>query len=443
MLAEMVTNPGGKSSMKKLICFISVLCLVLVLSACGSKPVQEKAKVFSPSLDTNRSCSITVAGSYDNFEALEAEFDRFNEFYPNVQLKYQKLDDYKNILGAALQGNDKPNVFFSYPWMIGNNKYESIVTHMEDLSDPALNIDLGCIRSGLINRDSEGHVLIVPVFSRSYGMLVNNDLFEKEGLKVPTTWTELITVCNAFREKGYASPMMGYSLKSSSCFMYTVAYPMFAADLAKDEKALKLANDMDPSAGEYMRPALEKVEQLIRNKCIDLAECDKIEDNYTQVILRFFEGDVPMMICAGDTVSGTKKRESQSEAFSKSPFKYTFSPIPVTEEGGYFLDSPSIEFSVNKDCDDLDMTNEFMRFLITNKELDQMASVKRLVTPTADLSFDAIYAPFGQVPSERTMSPEVIGITDPLTVQIRVAAYEVGRGNLSVDQAVKKYGTFE
>lgn len=150
-----------------------------------------------------------------------------------------------------------------------------------------------------------------------------------------------------------------------------------------------------------------------------------------------------MMICAGDTVSGTKKRESQSEAFSKSPFKYTFSPIPVTEEGGYFLDSPSIEFSVNKDCDDLDMTNEFMRFLITSKELNEMASAKRLVTPTADLSFDALYAPFGQVPSERTMSPEVIGITDPLTVQIRVAAYEVGRGNLSVDQAVKKYGTFE
>lgn len=90
--------------MKKLICLFSVLCLVLVLSACGSNPVQEKAKVFSPSLDTNRSCSITVVGSYDNFEALEAEFDRFNEFYPNVQLKYQKLDDYKNILAAALQG---------------------------------------------------------------------------------------------------------------------------------------------------------------------------------------------------------------------------------------------------------------------------------------------------------------------------------------------------
>ena len=314
---------------------------------------------------------------------------------------------------------------------------------MEVLSDPALALDLDCIRPGLINRDAEGRVLMVPVFSRTYGMLVNNDLFKKEGLSVPTTWAELMALCEAFRSKGYASPMMGYSLKSSSCFMYTVAYPMFAATLAENPDALALANKLDPAAGEYMRPALEAVEQLIRNDCIDLDACDQIEDNYTQVILRFFEGDVPMMICAGDTVSGTKKRESQSEAFSKAPFTYTFSPIPLTDEGGFFIDSPSVEFSVNKNCDNLDMTNEFMRFLITNKELNEMASKKCLVTPTNDLSFDTVYVPFGQVPSERTISPEVLGITDPLTVQIRVAAFQVGKGELSIDEAVAMYGSFE
>ncbi len=285
--------------------------------------------------------------------------------------------------------------------------------------------------------------MMVPVFSQTYGMLVNNDLFQKEGLSIPTTWKELLDVCEAFRSKGYASPMMGYSLKSSSCLMYTVAYPLFAATLAENPDALALANDLDPAAGEYMCPALETVEQLIQNGCVDLGACDLIEDNYTKVILRFFEGDVPMMICAGDTVSGTKKRESQSEAFTASPFSYTFAPIPLTENGGNFMDSPSVEFSVNKDCDDLDMTNEFMRFLISKQELNEMASVKRLVTPTTDLSFDSVYAPFGQVPAERTMSPEVLVIKDQLTVQIRVAAFKVGKGELSVDEAVTMYGSFE
>ena len=278
---------------------------------------------------------------------------------------------------------------------------------MEELSDSALKLDLDCIRPGLLNHDAEGHVFMVPVFSRTYGMLVNNDLFKKEGLSIPTTRTELVAACEAFRSKGYASPMMGYSLKSSACFMNTVAYPLFVAALAEDPEALALANELDPAAGESMRPALEAVEQLIQSGCIDLTECDKIEDNYTKVILRFFEGDVPMMICTGDTVSGTRKRESQSEAFTNAPFDYAFAPIPLTDDGGYFIDSPSIQFSVNKNCDDLDMTNEFMRFLITNEELNAMASVKRLVTPTNDLSFDTVYAPFGQVPTDRTISPEV------------------------------------
>ena len=72
-----------------------------------------------------------------------------------------------------------------------------------------------------------------------------------------------------------------------------------------------------------------------------------------------------------------------------------------------------------------------------------MASVKRLVTPTTDLSFDAVYAPFGQVPAERTMSPEMLGITDPLTVQIRIAAFKVGKGEITIDEAIKQYGSFK
>ncbi len=186
--------------------------------------------------------------------------------YPNVQLSYVKLDDYNNTLGTVLEGKDNPNIFFSYSWMIGNEKYDSVFAHMEDLSDPALGLDLDCIRPGLINHDAEDHVLMVPVFARTYGMLVNNDLFEKAGLSIPATWTELMSVCEEFRSKGYASPMMGYSLDSSNSLMNIIAYPLFVATLAEKPEALALANKLDPAAGEYMRPALEAVQQLIR-KC--------------------------------------------------------------------------------------------------------------------------------------------------------------------------------
>ena len=427
--------------MKKKLCTILASLSVIVSMACISQVQAESAGAFQPKLDTDASCEITVVGSYSNFEALEAEFDSFNEIYPYVELSYLKPDDYNNLLGMILESKNPPNIFFSFPWMYGNENYQTVFDHMEDLSDPQLGLNLECIRPSLLSFDAKGQLPMVPVFARNYGMLVNNDLFEKEGLQVPTTWEELLAVCEAFRSKGYVSPMMGYSADSSGCLMNILVYPEVVAALAADTEMLQAANEMEASAGECMRQGLESMMQLIGNGYINLEECGAISDNYTEVILRFFEGDVPMMICTGDTVSGTGKRESQSEAFSKAPFTYSFIPVPLSEAGGYFVDSPSVEFSVNKTCDNLDMTNEFMRFLITREELNKMASVKRLVTPTTDLSFDSVYEPFGQIPAERVLSPEVIGITDPLVTQVRNAAYQVGAGIITIDEAVSQYGS--
>ena len=429
--------------MKKMPCVILAVLFAFVSMGCIYGVQAEPAGVFQPRLDTDTECEITVIGSYSNFEALEAEFESFNEFYPDVELSYLKPDDYNNLLGTVLESTNAPNIFFSNPWMVGNENYQTVLDHMEDLSDPQLGLDLECIRPSLLSFDANGQLPMVPIFARNYGMLVNNDLFEKEGLQVPTTREELLTVCKSFLDRGYASPMMGYSADSSGCLMNILVYPEVLAALADNPEALRAANGMEPASGECMRGGLEAMMQLIGNGYIDLEKCGEISDNYTQVILRFFEGDVPMMICTGDTVSGTGKRESQSEAFSKAPFTYSFTPIPLSEAGGYFVDSPSVEFSVNKTCDNLDMTNEFMRFLVSREELNRMASVKRLVTPTTDLSFDSVYEPFGHVPTERVLSPEVIGITDPLAIQVRLASYLVGTGEITVDEAVSQYGSFE
>ena len=429
--------------MKKIYSVILTAFIILGLAACGSGNQRENEEGFVPELDESTDCKISIAGTYSNFEALEAEFDRFNEHYPNVELSYTKIDEYNNSIDTVLNGKDAPNIFFSFSWMTGNSAYDGVFAHMENLADPSLGLNLDCIRPGLLNRDAQGRVLMVPIFSTSYGMLINNDLFEKEGLKVPTNLQELFDVCASFREKGYESPMMGYSKDSSGCLMNTVAYPIFAKALSEHPEMVAPANQCDPAAGEYMRQSLEILSQLIDKKCVDLEKCSEIGDNYTEVIMRFYEGDVPMMICTGDTVSGTKKRESQSEAFTAHPFTYTFAPLPTTDKGGYFLDSPSVQFSVNNSCDNLDMTNEFMRFLISKTELNQMASVKRLITPSTDLSFDKVYAPIGETAPELVISPTALGIEDTLAVQIRLASYLVGTGAMTIDEAVAKYGSLK
>ncbi len=417
--------------------------MIFALAACTAKKQEAATKAsFRPALDTSVSCHIRIAGSYNNFEALEAEFDRFNDYYPNVELMFTKIDDYNNMIGTVLNGNDAPDIYVNYSWMYGREQYKSSIAHAENLADSALGLDLDCIRSNILLNTDDGTLPMVPVFSNTYGMLVNNSLFEKEGLRVPTTYQELIAVCNAFHQKGYENPVMGYS-KQETTSLFTVAiYPYFCGTVAHNAEAVKKLNSLDASAGEYTRPSLEKIVQFVNDSHINLDACAKIRNNYDAVILRFFEGDVPMMACSGDTVSGTKKRESRSEAFIAKPFSYTFVPDPMSDEGSIFLDMSNLQFSVNKDSKNLEMANEFMRFLVTPQELNEMAQNKGLMSPTKDLSFNSMYAAFGAVPESQILSPEEFGLTDDAVKQLRQAVFCVGTGKMTIDEAVASYGSF-
>ena len=431
--------------MKKRACGI-LLTLIMIpgLAGCTTgkpEPEQTVQEGFKPSLDTSVSGHIDVYGGYDNFEALEAEFDRFNAYYPNVEMTYTKIDDYNNMIGTILNGNDAPDIYVNYSWMYGREQYQASIDHAEDLSDPALGIDLNCLRSNIILNTEDGKLPMVPVFSNTYGMLVNNSLFEKEGLSVPTNYQELVAVCDAFREKGYASPVMGFSNEETTSLFTLAIYPYFCDTVADDAEAVGKLNALDPSAGEYMRPALEKITQFINDGCVNLDVCAEIENNYDAVILRFFEGDVPMMAGSGDTVSGTAKRESRSEAFTANPFKYSFVPIPMSDDGANFLDMPNLQFSVNKDSADLNMANEFMRFLVTSEEFNNMAQIKGLMSPTKDLSFNSMYAAFESVPESRILSPEEFGLADDAVKELRQAVYGVATGAMTIDEAVAAYGT--
>ena len=452
--------------MKRLICAFLAVLMLLSLAACGSakqesktdqknetqttstqetkteQKAETKKEGFTPALDKSVSCHINVAGNYSNFEALEAEFDRFNEYYPDVEMDFTKIDDFNNMIGVVLNGNDAPDIYVNNSWMYGREQYKESIDHALDLSDPALGLDLDCIRPNIILHTDDGSLPMVPVFSTTYGMLVNEDLFKKEGLNIPGTYAELVEVCKAFHDKGYANPIMGYTAKETTSLFILAIYPYFCATVADDAEAVKKLNAIDPSAGEYMRPALERLQKMLNDCGVDLDACEAIENNYEAVILRFFEGDIPMMLCQGDTVSGTKKRESRSEAFTANPFAYSFVPVPMADEGAYFLDIPNLQFSVNKASPDLEVANEFMRFLITSRELSEMAQNKGLVSPTKDLSFNRMYSAFGNVPESRIVSPEVFGLTDDAVIQLRQAVYGVGKGTMTVDEAIAGFGNY-
>ena len=359
-----------------------------------------------------------------------------------MSISYVYLDDYNNTIVSALSSDDAPDIYTTASWMLDDEKMSPLFENAEVLSDPTLNIDLDCIREGARWTAGNGDVIMLPVFTRSYGMLVNMDIFEKNGLKVPDDYAGLIDVCARLKAAGYETPVMGANGTTVSGMYYAFAFPMFCANVMKHPDLLDALNSLDGAGGELMRPALERLKAFVDLGYIDPEVCsEKITDDYNAVIMRFFEGDVPMMLGSGDMVSGTSKRESKSEAFSANPFKYKFYVVPAGDEGGYFLDTVNMFFTVNKNSKNLDMTNEFIRFLTSEKELGNMAAVKRLITPTDDFSVDEVYSSLEGFPKERTFSSQETGINDAVNAQFRYATYKVANGEMTVDDVIAAFGT--
>ncbi len=414
-----------------LVFVLSILCLM----GCKKK---NSTETFVPGLDTQTKCKIQIAGRYQNFEALEAEFDRFNEFYPDVELSYTYLDNYKVTISTALAGEDAPDIFMTFPWMLDKSNYNPLLDNAEDLADTKkTGIELSAINKKLLFYTDKGALPMIPVLGVANGMLVNEDLFKKEGIKIPTNYRQLVEACQNFIKAGYKSPIL--SENSPTSIMPSLIYPYFTKEVMDNPEAISKLNKLEKSAGEYIRSSLEWVKEFKKNDFMDLKECSKIKDNYSGVIMRFFEGDVPMMLASADVVSGTKKREALSENFTKSPFKYSFYPVPVMENGSAVLEVPSVEFSVNKNSKNLDMTNEFMRFLLHTNELNNLAMIKRLITCSNVYSFDDVYAPLEN--TEHLYQLE-IGLLDNTYIQLRIAAYNVFTNKMTVNEAVNNYGKF-
>ena len=372
-------------------CSILIFCAIVNLGFVSCNK-HKKETAFVPRLDTQTKCRIEIAGRYQNFEALEAEFDRFNEFYPNVELAYTYLDNYKKSISTTLASQNAPDIFMTFPWMLDKSNYNPLLENAENLADSKnTGIELSAVNQKLLFPLADGSIPMVPVLCAANGMLVNEELFKKEKIAIPRTWPQLIEACQKFKDAGYKSPILAEN--SANSIMGSLVFPYFTKEVMNKPDAISKLNKLEAEAGEYMRTTLELVESFKKQGFMDLEECSKIKDNYSAVIMRFFEGDVPMMLASADIVSGTKKREVLSEAFTNNPFKYSFCAVPVMEKGGAVLQVPSIEFSVNKNSQNLEMANEFMRFLLRTEELNNLAKIKRLITCSTVYSFDDVYAP--------------------------------------------------
>lgn len=357
--------------MKKRKLMIMAAILALGLTGCSAETKKETAE-FTPSLDTETSETLEIAGFMGNFEALDQVINAFNEIYPNVVFTYDHNSSF--MLSEYLANNTGIDIFMTDDRNIkGSDEDYLVQEHCMDLSGEGF--ELSEIRPEAIEDCTvDGSLLRLPVAMNTYGVVVNKTLLKKEGLSVPQNYEEFLDVLETLKEKGY-TPLQG-----SEKFLYGELMVNMAENIiAENEDLVEQLQNGDTEAEEAMKPVFEKLETIIEEGYTDYElNCTYPEDNYDGSIMAFFEGDMPFYVCNAECVSGMKKRESKSETYSKNSFDYEFLYAPVGDSGAYAYMQPWYGFSVNKDSEAKDMAVEFLKFMMTPEQIEQMASIKGL-----------------------------------------------------------------
>lgn len=328
-------------------------------------------KEFAPTLDTEKSVSLEIAGFMANFESLDQVINDFNGYYPNVSISYEQNKG--NKLAEYLESNEYVDIIMTSDANIrsADNADMYVLDSLVDLSKE--NIDTDAIDSDMLSACTvDGKLARIPLAKTMCGMVVNKTLLKNEGIEVPQTYSEFMAACEKLKSKGY-TPIQGSKIHAYSDMML----PMGMAIVGNSDELTSKYNLKDSSYAEGLRSVYSRLDEIIK-KGYTSYELNSTypDDNYDKAILKFFEGNVPFWICTTESVSGMKKRESKSETYTANPFEYEFVNVPLGDNGVYDYEEPWYGFSVSMKSKNIDYAVEFLNFMSTETEINKMAEIK-------------------------------------------------------------------
>lgn len=137
---------------------------------------------------------------------------------------------------------------------------------------------------------------VLPYSITAAGVIYNKDLFAQQGLAVPTTWSELLNVCETFKTKGITPIYSTYAATwtiSQGLFDYVIGSMLDVAGFFTKlkEQGTDVGPDSEVSFQRTVKPAVDKMLQLTAYMNPDAAS-----RNYPDGNLAFSQGKVAMYL---------------------------------------------------------------------------------------------------------------------------------------------------
>lgn len=206
--------------MKKLAALLLAGAMVIgTLAGCGSGSGDDGEGGSSSSKGGNgsgrKTITLMVSGTAtDNDFETEVLPKLVSEHFEDIELEVTKLpdDNYYTALKTKLASGECPDLILVQPMYAGTNSVINLAEagYLEPLNDlKALETSGGADGSGAASYTYNGNVYSIPAGVTMLGTFYNQDVFEANGLSVPTNWDEFLNCCEVLKQAGIQPIVMG------------------------------------------------------------------------------------------------------------------------------------------------------------------------------------------------------------------------------------------
>lgn len=183
--------------MKRWILLTMVVCLIIALASC-SAPTPTTAPTVTTAAVDPKDVKGVIRMATNRTDIVDTEFpkwaQKFNETYPNVEVKFEAYSDYFKDIKVQLASNEVADISL-IPDMPSSDlpKYYAALDDL-GLNDKILFKDL---------KSFEGKLYGIADGIIAYLVTYNKPAFAKAGITdVPKTWDEFLVVCGKLKDEG-------------------------------------------------------------------------------------------------------------------------------------------------------------------------------------------------------------------------------------------------
>ena len=285
------------------------------------------------------------------FEALEK---KFNETHDDIELRIDSPNDAMTILKTKLIREDYPDII----GIGGDSNYSNFldadlfmdISDYEGLSD--IKESYLEINKNLEYVPKEG-VYAIPYMANAAGILYNKDIFEEYGWTIPTTWDELIALCEDIQDAGLLPLYFGYK-DTWTCL---APWNAIAVDLAPADICSQV-NRGEATFTEAYREVAKKTKALLQ-----YAQKSPVAYGYNDACTAFARGESVMYTIGSYAVPQIKSVNPDMNIDS-----FVF-PASNNAEENLLNSGNDLEFMVMKNCEHKEAVYEVLDFLYEDENI--------------------------------------------------------------------------